>query len=126
MPVRPRRRRRSRVEWSPAVALALTIGPHPGDPLPGEATLREAWEAFAPHLLATEAPGRRPWGWWRFDRSVPEALRASRPMLAPVENAEQQRAEADALEERRAAWLTAHEPAARHDDPGGQPPDERP
>jgi len=51
MPVRPRRRRRPGSSGA-AVALALTIGPHPGDPLPREATLREAWQALGPHLLA--------------------------------------------------------------------------
>jgi len=43
---------------------------------------------------------------------VPEASRSARPALVPVEDAEQECAAADALEQRRAAWLAEHEPAA--------------
>lgn len=113
MPVRPRRQRRLHFEWSPRMALALSIGPAPGSALPTDAAMREAWEAFGrSYLLASGSPGRRPWAWWAFEPGVPAPLRATRPELVPIEDADDARREADALEARRAAWLTEHEPAA--------------
>jgi hypothetical protein len=61
MPIRPRRQRRLHFEWSPRMALALSIGPTPGLALPTDVTLREAWEAFGrAYLLAQGPPRSRP------------------------------------------------------------------
>lgn len=78
MPVRPRRRRVGGPEWSPRVALALTIGPRPGDPISDE-VLRAQWERWGAYLRATQPPGSEPWGWHRF-----EGKGAERPKLCPL------------------------------------------
>jgi hypothetical protein len=105
VPVRPRRQRRRRIEWSPRVALALTIGPAPGDTTPTDATLAEAWTTFRPRMLDGYPPSRRPWGWWRFEPGVPDDLRGGRPALYPPEQRECVRHQARELDRRRAAWL---------------------
>lgn len=80
MPVRPRRQRRSLgVVWTPAVALALTIGPSPTGPRLSDETLREAWEAARPHLLAAVEDPADLWAWRVFDGPG-----AERPQLHPV------------------------------------------
>ena len=107
MPVRPRRRRVGRAEWSPTIALALTIGPRPGGAFPDDATLRRAWGERGAHLTATD-PAERPWGWWEYEG--PPELRGGRPALHPSEDAERVEAERVALERRRARWLAEHDP----------------
>lgn len=117
MPVRPRRERRHRIEWSPRVALALTIGPNPGDDSLDDAVLREAWSLYGPALMFTSRPGTRPWGWWAFDAAVPAPLRATRPGLYPVEAAARVKREREDLDNRRAAWLAEHNGASRRHEP---------
>lgn len=105
MPIRPRRQRRLRIEWTPDVVIALTIGPTPGRSTPTDKTLRAAWEAAAAYLLVDCPPDRRPWAWWRFEPGVPQELRGERPTLYPVEHAGRMRVESHGLEVHRAAWL---------------------
>lgn len=107
--VKPKARRG--VEWSPRVALALTIGEAPsGRPVP-EASLRAAWEAQREFLIATAddvASGVR--GFWRFEPGLPAALRHEPSALLPIAEAERARAERESLFERRRAWLVEHRP----------------
>jgi hypothetical protein len=115
MPIRPRRQRRRRVEWSPRVALALTIGPAPHGARLDDATLAEAWQAYGVLLLGYRT-GSRLWGFWSFEPGVPDELRGGRPALYPPEHRECVRHEASELDRRRAAWLAKQPGAGRHDD----------
>lgn len=110
MPVRPRRQRTRRAEWSPRIALALTIGPRPTTWAPElcDAMLAAAWASFGPALIADAPAGSMPWGFWRFDPEVPDELRDHLPALHPVGDTDRVRAERDDLHRRRAAWLAKH------------------
>lgn len=61
------------------MALALTIGPMPGDTTTDE-TLRAQWEHYGPYLRATQVARTEPWGFHRF-----EGGGAERPRLYPVD-----------------------------------------
>lgn len=113
MPVRPRRARRHRRALTLRLELALTLGPSPGqaDDLSDD-LLREVYLEHRDRLLAHVALGARPWGWWRFEADVPEALREVRPVLVPVEAADAHHTARRELEQRRAAWLAEHTCAA--------------
>lgn len=69
MAVRPRRQRRG-PQWTPAIALALQIGPAPqpaGATLrPSDAVLEAAWEAYGPYLLSLADDPSEVWGFRRF------------------------------------------------------------
>lgn len=83
MAVRPRRKRRSSAPWSPAIALALQIGPAPqlpGDvPRPSDEALEAAWKAYGPYLLADVKDPASLWAWRRFSGDG-----AERPRLYPT------------------------------------------
>lgn len=118
MPVRPRRARRRTVEWSPRVALALTIGPPPFG-APRMSVFKAAWDAYgAALLLLPSSYDRRPWGFWAFAPEVPPALRADAepPGLYLPEDAERVRLERTELDQARTAWLAMQSPDQR---PGG-------
>ena len=105
MPVRPRRSRRNKIEFTATLGLALLLGPKPGDTTMTDTFLREAWELFGPHLLLSSRRDKRPWGYWEFDPDVPMRLRSGRPELHPVEDAGRRRRERARLDADRAAWL---------------------
>lgn len=117
MPIRPRRVRRSRWALTPRLDLALSLGPAPGgDADLDDDLLRATYVEHRDRLLDRERPGARPWAFWRFEESVPDALRATRPALREVhEDVRRERAECDAeaadeidLDLRRSAWLRVH------------------
>lgn len=83
MAVRPRRQRRSAAPWTPAIHLALTIGPppQPSDavPRPSDEVLEAAWGAYGPYLLAGVEDPSTVWGFRRFEGSG-----AERPRMYPA------------------------------------------
>jgi hypothetical protein len=90
------------------VALALTIGPVPGDTTIPDATLEAAWLLYGVLLLDGYPPERRPWAWWAFESDIPDELRGERPQLIPLDQAAERRRELEDLEHRRAVWLAEH------------------
>lgn len=72
---------------------------------PSDRALREAWVEFGSYLLADYPPDRRPWGFWRFDPDVPAELRAERPGLYRIEDAERVDAERNDRRSRACGWL---------------------
>jgi hypothetical protein len=112
MPIRPRRPRRSGVVWTPAVALALTIGPDPRPASPSDDVLRQAWERHGARLTAEHVQRHgqdsRPWAWWYFHPTAPAELRGQRPALIPVgPQAEAADRDSALIELARATWLAA-------------------
>ena len=51
-----------------AQQIELAIGPRERSAFAGEAERRAAWERHRQELLALEAPDRRPWAWWFYER----------------------------------------------------------
>jgi hypothetical protein len=115
----PRRRRQSKRVGAALTLrryLDLTLGPHPtrGEP---DRTLALVWAHHRERLLEDQP---RPWGFWRFEPEVPEALREERPALRPVDDGQSAkhqdqdheatiRRERDHLEAARRAWLVERE-----------------
>lgn len=93
---------------TPQRMLALTIGPSPIGPSDTDDDLADLWWQHRDRILASQAPGTRPWAFWAFENGVPEHLRGGRPALTPVDEP----TDDDELDARRAAWLAQHEPAA--------------
>src|SRR5436305_2074466 len=115
MPRRARHPKRRRVEWSPRIALGLSLGPMPvvpGDsPEPPLDLLAAAWAAYR-HLVEPGRPFARSWAFWHFEPDVPAALRSRPAVLEPlrddreVDDRNRERARHD-LARRRRAWLLA-------------------
>lgn len=106
MPVRPRRARRRRYEWSPRVALALTCGETRAS-VP-RATLRAAWVEQRLFLFSGAGDIADLAGFWAYESGVPDALRDEPPLLYPEDQAEKVEAEREQLYVRRRAWLAEH------------------
>ena len=113
MPRRERRDKRKRLELTPALDVALAIGPYPETPRapldPSDDALRGLWVEHGERLLARA----RPWANWAYSEDVPAHLRAERPHLREVLDDDDEEAAATPaeraaeaeLEERPCAWL---------------------
>jgi hypothetical protein len=115
MPRRKRQSKRVGAALTLGRYLDLTLGPHPtrGE---DDRTLALVWAHHRERLLEDQPP---PWGFWRFEPEVPEALREERPVLRPVDDGQSAKhqdqgheavhREREALEARRSAWLAERE-----------------
>jgi hypothetical protein len=108
VPVRPRRARRRRYEWSPRVALALSIGETRAS-VP-RATLRAAWAEQRLFLLSGAGDIADLAGFWAYEPGVPDDLRTEPPGLYPIEQAKRVDREREQLHARRRAWLAEFRP----------------
>ena len=99
---------RREVEWSPAVALALT-GCLAGAQ-PSERALRAAWHRERAFLIASAPDVATLTGFWRFERGIPAGLRVEPPLAYALEDRDRIEAERDRLHTHRRAFLAEHPP----------------
>lgn len=88
------------------VAVALAIGPRPGDDQPSDDVLRAAWLEHRDRILAGDLFGGRPWAFWRFEPGVPDDLRGARLGLVPLDGEVDRREAVRVLEQARTIWLS--------------------
>ena len=91
--------------------LNLSIGPGFPSPRPGSPawrSLRALWERHNDPLqppVAHRRPGHRAWGFWAFERDVPDDLRPSERDHDMTDGAHELGNYHDDLQRRRHAWL---------------------